>query len=101
MRTITPLDLRRSLGRILDEASAGQRFLIERDHRPMAMLVSVEEGSRLEDDIEARIARMDAAFERLAALGDSWGVNDPGMPDAASAVRKDRDERDARDRELR
>ena len=28
MRVITPLDLRRSLGAILDEASAGGRFLI-------------------------------------------------------------------------
>ncbi len=98
MRTITPLDLRQSLGRILDEASAGQRFLIERDHRPMAMLVSVEDGSRLEDDVEARLARFDAAVERLAALGDRAGINDPGMPDAATAVRMDRDERDARDR---
>lgn len=98
MRTITPLDLRRSLGRILDEASAGQRFLIERDHRPMAVLVPVEEGRRLEDDVEARIARFDAAVERLAALGDRAGINDPGLPDAATAVRLDRDERDARDR---
>lgn len=100
MRTITPLDLRRSLGQILDAASAGQRFLIERDHRPMAMLVSVEDGSRLEDDVEARIAKMDAAFERLAALGDRAGINDPNLPDAATAVRMDRDERDARDRGL-
>lgn len=101
MRTITPLDLRRSLGRILDEASAGQRFLIERDHKPMAVLVSVEEGNRLEDDIETRIARFDAAIERLAEIGDRAGINDPGMPDAATAVRMDRDERDARDRGLR
>jgi antitoxin (DNA-binding transcriptional repressor) of toxin-antitoxin stability system len=100
MRVITPLDLRRSLGRILDEASAGERFVIERDHKPMAVLVSVEEGNRLDDDVEARLARMDAAFERLAALGDANGINDPGMPDAATAVRMDRDERDARDRGL-
>ena len=98
MRTITPLDLRRSLGRILDEASAGQRFLIERDHRPMAMLVSVEDGAHLEDDVEARIARMDAAFERLAELGDRARARHPDLPDAATAVRLDRDERDARDR---
>jgi hypothetical protein len=58
----------------------------------------VEEGNRLEDDVEARLARMDAAFERLAQLGDEAGVNDPGLPDAATAVRLDRDARDARDR---
>lgn len=98
MRTITPLDLRRSLGRILDEASAGERFVIERDHRPMAMLVSVEDGSRLEGDTEARIARMDAALDRLAQLGDRLRERYPEAPDAVTAVRLDRDERDARDR---
>jgi antitoxin (DNA-binding transcriptional repressor) of toxin-antitoxin stability system len=100
MRTITPLDLRRSLGRILDEASAGQRFLIERDHRPMAVLVPVEEGRRLEDDVEARLARFDAAIERLAAIGDRARLDNPDLPDAATAVRMDRDERDAKDRGL-
>ena len=98
MRTITPLDLRRSLGRILDEASAGERFVIERDHRPMAMLVSVEDGNRLDEDAESRVARMDAALERLALFGDRLRERYPGGPDAAIAVRMDRDERDARDR---
>lgn len=98
MRTITPLDLRRSLGRILDEASAGERFVIERDHRPMAMLVSVEDGGRLEEDADARIARVDAALDRLAQLGDRLRERYPDGPDAATAVRMDRDERDARDR---
>jgi antitoxin (DNA-binding transcriptional repressor) of toxin-antitoxin stability system len=98
MRTITPLDLRRSLGRILDEASAGERFVIERDHRPMAMLVSVEDGHRLGGDTEARIARMDAALDRLSRLGDRLRERYPDGPDSATAVRIDRDERDARDR---
>jgi antitoxin (DNA-binding transcriptional repressor) of toxin-antitoxin stability system len=98
MRTITPLDLRRSLGRILDEASAGERFVIERDHRPMAMLVSVEEGSRLDEDVEERLRRMDAAFERLSAFGDRIRERVPDAPDAATAVRMERDERDAHDR---
>jgi antitoxin (DNA-binding transcriptional repressor) of toxin-antitoxin stability system len=98
MRTITPLDLRRSLGRILDEASAGERFVIERDHRPMAMLVSVEDGNRLDEDADARVARMDAALERLARFGDRLRERYPDGPDAATAVRMDRDARDARDR---
>ena len=98
MRTITPLDLRRSLGRILDEASAGERFVIERDHRPMAVLVSVEDGRRLDEDTDARIARMDAALERLARLGDRLRERHPDGPDSATAVRMDRNERHARDR---
>jgi antitoxin (DNA-binding transcriptional repressor) of toxin-antitoxin stability system len=98
MRVISPLDLRRSLGRILDEASAGERFVIERDHRPMAMLVSVEDGRRLDEDAEARIARMDAALERLARIGDRLRERNPDSPDAAAAIRMERDERDAHDR---
>jgi antitoxin (DNA-binding transcriptional repressor) of toxin-antitoxin stability system len=98
MRIITPLDLRRSLGRILDEASAGERFVIERDHRPMAMLVSIEDGHRLDEDVEERLRRMDAAFERLARIGDHLRERYPDAPDAATAVRMERDERDGRDR---
>lgn len=94
MRTITPLDLRRSLGRILDEASAGERFLIERDHRPMAVLVSVEEGRRLDDDVEARRARIEAAFDRLGAIGDRLREREPDAPDAATAIRWERNRDD-------
>lgn len=72
--------------------------MIERDHRPMAMLVSVEDGHRLDGDAEVRIARMDAALDRLARLGDRLRAQYPDGPDAATAVRMDRDERDARDR---
>jgi antitoxin (DNA-binding transcriptional repressor) of toxin-antitoxin stability system len=68
MRVISPLDLRRSLGAILDAASAGERFLVERDRRPLAMLVSVEDGRRLDPDPgEARRRRL-AALDRLEAL---------------------------------
>jgi hypothetical protein len=47
---------------------------------------------------DARIARMDAALERLARLGARLRERHPNGPDAATAVRMDRDERDARDR---
>ena len=47
MRTVTAMDMRKKLGEILDAASAGERILIERDHRPLAYLVSVEDGQRL------------------------------------------------------
>jgi antitoxin (DNA-binding transcriptional repressor) of toxin-antitoxin stability system len=69
MRVVSPLDLRRSLGAILDAASAGERFVIERDHRPLAMLVSVEDGRRLEPDAEEARARRLVALDRLAVLG--------------------------------
>jgi len=93
MRRITPLDLRRSLGSILDAASAGERFLVERDHRPLAMLVSVEDGARLDESKEERkkralgaMARIDARRERLARTHPGL----PGDPDVVELLRRDR-----------
>lgn len=93
MRTVSPLDLRRSLGSILDAASAGERFLIERDHRPLAMLVSIEDGNRLDESTDERrkrameaIARIDELRERMALLYP----RQPGEPDAAELIRQDR-----------
>lgn len=94
MRTITPLDLRRSLGSILDAASAGERFLIERDHRPVAVLLSVEEGRRLDGDPDERRRRAIAALDRLEALGRVQRARHPGGPSAVEAVRADRDRDD-------
>jgi prevent-host-death family protein len=94
MRVITALDLRRSLGRILDEASAGERFVIERDRRPLAVLVSVEDAHRLTDDPNARHARVEAALDRLEELGARMRERHPEGPGAAATIRLDRD-RDA------
>jgi antitoxin (DNA-binding transcriptional repressor) of toxin-antitoxin stability system len=94
MRTITPLDLRRSLGAILDAASAGERFIIERDHRPMAALVSVEDGRRLEGDPDERRRRIIAALDRLEALGREQGGQHPDGPAVAEAVRRERERDD-------
>ncbi len=90
MRTVTPLDLRRSLGSILDEASAGQRFLIERDHRPIAVLVSVEDGHRL-DGADERRQRSLKALDRLVALGVAQRERHPGGPTSTEAIRDERD----------
>jgi prevent-host-death family protein len=102
MKTVTPLDLRRSLGRILDEASAGQRFLIERDRRPLAVLVSVEEAARLDEDADDALRRRRLAVERLEdwrrRILEARGRDDAGRgATAAEMVRRERDERDARD----
>lgn len=94
MRVVTPLDLRRSLGQILDQASAGERFMIERDHRPLAVLVSVEDARRLDDDVEARRARTRAALDRLAAMGAEIARRYPDGPDAETAMRLERDRDD-------
>ena len=91
MRTISPLDLRRSLGQILDQASAGQRFLIERDHRPLAVLVSVEDAARLEEDRQEQLKRRLEALDQLLAHGREMARKYPSDLTAQEAVRMDRD----------
>jgi prevent-host-death family protein len=92
------MDVRKRLGEILDAASAGERILIERDHRPVAYLVSVEDGHRLDGDRQVRIARRLAALDRLSALGQRMlEEHGPLLPAGMSAtewIRWDRDHRD-------
>lgn len=99
MKAITPMDLRRSLGRILDEASAGERFVIERDHRPLAVLIPMEDAARLdepeEDAAQRRREAWDALREYAARIRPFL---DPDRPSAAEMVRQDRDALDRRDR---
>jgi prevent-host-death family protein len=83
------MDLRRSLGAILDEASAGQRFLIERDHRPLAVIVSVEDAHRL-DEVEERRRRALDALDGMLALGEAQRRLHPDGPSAVDAVRTER-----------
>jgi len=90
MKTVTPLDLRRSLGRILDEASAGQRFLIARDHQPLAVLISVEDAARLDDSQDVVAARRRAAFAALDEFRKRIGP-DPSGISSVEFIRRDRD----------
>jgi antitoxin (DNA-binding transcriptional repressor) of toxin-antitoxin stability system len=93
MRTVTAMMLRARLGEILDAASAGERIVIERDHKPMALLVPFEDASRLEPDENERLARNLAALDRLAAFSErlarehAWPAD---APDAVTAIREDR-----------
>ena len=97
MRVITPLDLRRSLGAILDAASAGERLVIERNGRPLAMLVSVEDGQRLDPDAGALRERRMAALDRIDAFRRRMAIahpDAPGEPDAVELVRQIRSKDD-------
>jgi len=88
------MDLRRSLGRILDEASAGERYLIERDHKPLAVLISVEDARQLEHDEDELRKQREAAFDAL----DDWArryraslPTDHDEPNAVEWLRADRE----------
>jgi len=94
MRTITAMQLRRKMGEWLDRASAGERIVIERDHRPMALLVPYEDGTRLDQPDEGMIRRREAAFDRLEAFAKRMAIAHPRQPgdlDAAAAIRWERD----------
>lgn len=94
MRTVTALDVRKHLGELLDAASAGERILIERDHRPMAVLISVEEAAQLGESREERIRRVEEAMDRLQALARRMATKRPSdVPDAVESIRLDREER--------
>ncbi|MBA3779342.1 MAG: type II toxin-antitoxin system prevent-host-death family antitoxin [Chloroflexi bacterium] len=100
MRAITALHLRKKLGQVLDEAAAGERILIERDHRPLAVLVPYEEGARLEESLrespKERARRTLEALDALEALDrfrERMAREHPetlDRPDAVELLRLDR-----------
>ena len=96
MRIVTAMDVRKRLGEILDAASAGERILIERDRRPLAYLVSVEDGRRLDATRDEIRSRRLAALDRLEVLAEEMAekhpLQDDGLTDA-EWIRRDRDAR--------
>ena len=96
MRVVTPTDMRKRLGEILDAASAGERILIERDHKPIAWLVSPEDGRRFDEDAQARIARSLAALDRLDALSFRLAAESPAPDDGLSVAEWIQEERERR-----
>lgn len=97
MRVVTPTDMRQRLGEILDAASAGERILIERDHKPLAVLVSVEDAERFDTEArEAAIQRRLAALDAMVEFGKRYArehPRQPGDPDAVELIRQGREER--------
>jgi prevent-host-death family protein len=94
MRTVTAMEMRKRLGEILDAASAGERILIERDHRPLAYLVSVEDGAGLGESPDELRTRRLAALDRIDEFARRMAVKYPARPgdlSAAEWVRWDRD----------
>ena len=97
MRIITAGQLRARLGEALDLAAAGERVLIERDHRPIAAIVPIEDARRLEDDgEEARLRKLEA-LDQLVALGRHMKQElpppDDGFAGSAAYLRWERDHR--------
>lgn len=87
MRTVTATELRARLGEILDAASAGERILIERDHKPIAFLISPEEEAAREVTArDEKIARQLAALDELVAFGARMKKERPDPDDGLTYV---------------
>jgi prevent-host-death family protein len=94
MRTISAMDLRRKTGEWLDRASAGERIVIERDHRPMAVLVPYEDAVRLDQPSADMIRRRRAALRRLDDFATRMAIAHPRQPGELGAEASIRWERD-------
>lgn len=89
------MELRAKLGEILDLASSGERIMIERDHRPVAVLVAPEDAERLDESTEDARERVDAALQRLdrfaRRMAETHPMPDDGFQDSSAWIRWDRD----------
>jgi prevent-host-death family protein len=101
MRTVTATELRMKLGEILDAASAGERILVERDHKPLVYLVSVEEvEAQLTTRGQAEIERQLAALDRLVEFGKAMREKYPEPDDGLTDVEWRRREYERRDEKI-
>ena len=88
MRAISALDVRARFGQVLDEAAAGERFIVERAGQPVAAIVPLADLEHLDPD-RIRERRL-AAVERMVALGRRHRERH-GMVDAEALIRYERD----------
>lgn len=82
------------MGELLDRAAAGERILVERDRRPLAVLVPYEDALRLEREPDGTHDRALAALDRLESFSRRLAAAHPeiaDMPAAAELVRRERD----------
>ena len=95
MRVITAGQLRARLGEALDRASAGERIVIERDHRRIAAIVPIEDAQRLDGRGDEALRRRRAAMARIRARAEQMRQKGPAPEaegwDAAASLRWDRD----------
>ncbi len=94
MRTITALEVRAKFGQILDEAAAGERFIVERAGQPVAAIVPLRDLEQLDPARERE--RRHAALEDIRRMRAAWGIAPMTNEEIVASIRADRDERDRR-----
>jgi prevent-host-death family protein len=93
MRTITALEVRAKFGQVLDQAAAGERFIVERAGMPVAAIVPLADLEAVDPERvrERRLAAVDQLVRMRAA--------DPRpRPTRGEMVRWIREGREARPR---
>lgn len=88
MRSISALDVRARFGQVLDEAAAGERFIVERGGLPVAAIVPLSDLDHMDPD-RIRDRRL-AAVEKMGQIGARYR-EEHGPVDAAALVRFERD----------
>jgi prevent-host-death family protein len=92
MKSVSALDVRRSFGRVLDEAAAGERIIIERAGQPIAALVPLSDLAAL--DPERRRRERIRAIDEVARAARRRPAS--GRLDPTEAIREQRRLRDER-----
>ena len=91
MRTISALEVRAKFGQVLDEAAAGERFIVERAGAPVAAIVPLRD-LELSDPAVIRARRL-AAVDRLVALRAADRRPRPSPEDIVGWINEAREER--------
>lgn len=92
MRAITALEVRAQFGRVLDEAAAGERFVVERAGVPVAAIVPLRDLDATDPE-RVRADRL-AALDRLQLARALDRGSRPTTAEIVERIREDRD-RDA------
>ena len=88
MRTVTALEVRAKFGQVLDEAAAGERFVVERGGSPVAAIVPLTDLDKLDTD-KVRARRM-SAVDRLVMLRRMDGQPPQTTEEIVQGLRADR-----------
>jgi prevent-host-death family protein len=91
VRTITALEVRAKFGQVLDEAAAGERFIVERAGMPVAAIVPLADLEAT--DPEVIRARRSAAVDRLRAMRAADRRPSPTIDEIVGWIRDGREER--------
>ncbi len=91
MRTISALDVRARFGRVLDEAAAGERFVVERAGLPVAAIVPLRDLEAV-DPRRVRERRL-AAVDELVRMRATDPRPRPTREEILGWIREGREER--------